>query len=509
MTEESDKKIDGVPENKKNNPLGTPEETNESTSQEPALPVPVRGVDQYVANFQQFAERTAERFDVLSNYIAPKNTEEELSPENIARTSIVFGMFTLILLFGILGLWSVLAPIDSAAIASGKVALDSNKKTIQHLEGGIVEEILVTEGMHVKRGQPLVRLDDTAAKARMDLYRGQFIAARATEARLIAERDGTESVSFSDALLRIEKEDEEVAANLDSQRRLFKSRKESVQGQIDVLGQQIKQRGEEINGLEKQIKSADDQIDLLNEEIDVVRMLLEKGNAVKPRLLSLERNAAQIEGQRGEQQSMIARAEQSINEAKIQMFNVKTEMLNQVVQELKNTQVELSDLEEKLRTAEDVVNRIVVEAPISGEITGLAVHTKGGVIAPGERLMDIVPFDDKLIVEARVSPQDIDIVRPGLIARVRLLAYKVRNVPPVEGTVAIISADRFEDDRTGETYYIARVEIPEEQLTALGEDIVLTPGMPTEVLIVTGSRSLFSYLMSPISDSFNRSFREQ
>ncbi len=490
----------------------TDEKSQQDNAQEPdqtALPVPTHGVDHYVESFQQFAEKATQRFDTLANYIAPKNQEEELAPENIARIPIIFGMFMLVFLFVIFGLWSVLAPIDSAAIASGQVALDSNKKTIQHLEGGIIETILVTEGMSVKKGQPLIRLDDTAAKARMDLYRGQYIAARATEARLIAERDNADNIDFPEELLALEEKDEEVRANLDSQRRLFKSRRDSLIGQIDVLKQQIKQREEEINGLNEQIKSADDQIALLNEEIDVVKILLEKGNAVKPRLLSLERNAAQIKGSRGEQQAMIARAEQSINEAKIQMYNVKTEMLNQVVQELKNTQVELSDLEEKLRTAEDVVNRIVVEAPISGEVTGLAVHTKGGVISPGERLMDIIPFDDKLIIEARVSPQDIDIVRPGLVARVRLLAYKVRNVPPVEGSVIIISADRFEDERTGEAYYVARIEIPEEELTALDEDIMLTPGMPVEVLIVTGSRSLFSYLMSPISDSFNRSFREQ
>lgn len=473
------------------------------------LPVPASDpISRYMSTLQGRVEAFSDKFDKFADYIAPRNMDEDQAPENLARGPIVFGMLMLIAIFGVFGLWSAVAPIDSAAIAPGHISLDANKKTIDHLEGGIVEDIFVTEGELVKEGQVLVRLDDTAVKARQQLYKGQFIAAWASEARLIAERDNKEEIPFSEELLAAENDDPDVRANLDSQRRLFKTRRESLEGKLGVLTQKVKQYEEEIHGLEEQIRSADKQMRLLQEEIADVRFLLKKGNAPKTRLLALERRYAEIKGEKGNDQAMISRANQSINETKIQMYNLKTEMLNDVVAELKETQVKLSDLEEQMRAADNVVERVEIKAPIAGKVTGLAVHTKGGAIAPNEVLMDIVPTDDKLIVEARISPQDIDVVQVGLMARVRLLAYKMRFVPPVEGMVTIISADRFEDQRTGEAYFVARIEIDEEQLNKL-DNVKLSPGMPAEVLMVTGSRSLFSYLMTPISASFNRAFREE
>lgn len=464
-------------------------------------------VQRYVANFQNYADRVSLRFDTLAEYVVPPNREEELAPENIARGPILLGVVFIFLIFGVFGLWASLAPIDSAAVAGGKVVLDSSRKTIDHLEGGIVKAIHVRDGQIVEEGDALIDLDDTAARARRDLYMGQFVAARAAEARLIAERDGLESVDFPSELMESRDDDPKIAANMDAQLRLFESRREALQGKTEVLGQQIKQSEEEINGLDKQIASASQQLKLLNSEIGDVQHLLKSGNAPKTRLLALQRRKAEIEGERGERQAMIARSQQRINEAKIQMYNLKTEFLNQVVAELKETQGQISDLEEQLRAAEDVMRRIVIRAPIGGEVVGLKVFTIGGVIAPNEPIMEIVPTDDKLIVEARVRPQDIDVVRPGLLARVRLSAYKSRNVPPIEGEVVTVSADRFEDERTG-AFFTARVQVNEDQLAKL-DNVELSPGMPAEVLIVTGSRSLVSYLASPIKDSFNRAFREE
>lgn len=472
------------------------------------LPVPVQYIGRYLERGKEWMGHVSERFDLVAEVVAPRVTDDAVTPEGLARRSVLFGLFSMLLMFGIFGLWSVLAPIDSAAIAAGRVVLDSNKKTIDHLEGGIVEEILVQEGMAVEEGQVLIRLDDTAARARLDLYKGQFVAAQATESRLIAERDAKEDLVFPESLLEQLDSDPNIAANVDSQRRLFVTRREAVDGRIDILGQKIKQSEEEIKGLEEQIKSANEQLRLLNEEIGDVRYLLKSGNAAKTRLLALERRAAEIQGEKGERQAMISRAHQTINEAKIEKYNLRTEFLNEVVAELKETQVKLSDLEEQLRAAENVVHRIELRSPITGEVTSLNVHTVGGVISPGQPIMDIVPFDDKLVVEARVQPQDIDVVRKGLTARVRLTAYKTRSVPPVEGTVVGVSADRIDDERTGESYFNARIEIDEEQLQKL-EGVELSPGMPAEVLIVTGSRTLFAYLVAPISDSFNRAFREQ
>lgn len=476
-----------------------PGEPAESQAPKPAKP----------QRFQGFADKAGSLLDRTSHVLAPhEDGADEALPENIARTPIMWGAFFVFLIFGIFMFWASLAPIDSAAIAKGEVTLDFNKKTIDHLEGGIVEKILVREGQIVEKGDPLIVLDDTAVKARRDLYYGQYIAARATEARLIAERDNLARVSFPEELLAKAKEDAKVASNIDAQRRLFKSRKESLQGKVEVLQQQIKQNQEEINGLRKQISSANQQLRLLGNEISDVQYLLRSGNAPKTRLLALQRRKAEIEGQRGERQALIARAEQRINEAKIEMYNLKTSFLNEVVQELKDTQVQISDLEEQLRAAEDVMRRVVIRAPITGQVTGLTVFTVGGVIAPGEPIMDIVPKDDKLVVEARIKPEDIDVVQVGLRARVRLLAYKVRSVPPVEGEVVTVSADRFQNEQTGEAYFLARIEIDDAQLDKL-EGVELSPGMPAEVLVVTGARSLMAYLFSPITDSFNRAFREE
>jgi HlyD family type I secretion membrane fusion protein len=482
---------------------GQPDEQPEAQEHH-ALP---ERIERYNEHFLQRLSRMAERFDRWAEFIAPRNEKEAKSPENISRGAILSGLvFTGLL--GICLLISLLAPLDSAAIAVGKVVLDSNTKNIDHLEGGIVEEILVREGQQVEEGQPLIRLDKVAALARLDLYQNQFVAARATEARLLAERDTLDEVVFPPELQELEADHPQVASNMDAQRRLFVSRRDGLQGKTDVMNQQIKQSEEEISGLEKQIASSSRQLALLEEEIRDVRTLRKTGDAPKTRLLALERRQAEIQGEKGERTAMIARAKQRINEAQIQIYNLQTEFQNDVVGELKETQVQIADLEEQLRAAKNVFDRIEIRAPIGGQITGLAVHTVGGVIAPGETIMRIVPQDDLLIIEAHVSPQDIDVVHEGLMARVRLSAYKTRKVPLVEGQVTTVSGDRFENERTGETYYTARITVDEEQLAKL-EDVKLTPGMPAEVLIVTGSRTLFSYLTSPIRDSFTRAIREQ
>ncbi|MBN8544188.1 MAG: HlyD family type I secretion periplasmic adaptor subunit [Alphaproteobacteria bacterium] len=448
------------------------------------------------------------KIDQMSHWLVPYNPALKDSPEGMARPTIVRGMWLMVILFGVIGVWMSLWPLATGAIAAGRVIVDSNRKEIQHLEGGIVKEILVKEGQAVKKDAVLVRLDNTNAAARQGLLRGQYISAKATEARLLAERDKAESITFPPDLVKEEATDTEVAKNLDSQRRLFQTRKETLQGQVDVLNQKARQSEEEIGGYRQQISSANRQLELLNQEIDVVRQLLSKGNAVKPRLLALERQAAELQGQRGQAQAMVSRANQTINEAKITILNQRTEFLNQVLAELKEVQLRLSDLTEQTSASDDVVRRIEIKAPIDGRVTALKSNTIGGVIRPGDTIMTIVPSNEKLTVEARINPQDIDVVHDGLPARVRLSAYSARYVPPVEGTVVTVSADRFDDANTGMSYFLARIEIPEEEMQRL-EGVKLTPGMPAEALIVTGYRTMLSYLIHPIRDSFGRAFREQ
>lgn len=446
--------------------------------------------------------------DRMAELLLPYDAEALDTPEQRARPMILLGLFVMLGLFVVVGLWAALVPLATGAVAQGKVVVDSNRKSIQHLEGGIVKEIAVREGETVKAGQLLVRLDNTASQSRSDLLRGQYIAAKTTEARLIAERDGKDAVTFPPELVALESTDTQVRENMDAQRRLFTTRREAIEGQVSVLNQKVAQSGDEIRGLREQIGASDRQLGLLGEEITVVSGLLTKGNALKPRLLALERDAAQLRGQRGQASAMVSRANQTINESKINIINVRTDFLNKVIQELKETQVEVSNLTEQMRSSQDIERRVDIVSPMDGVVTGLQVHTVGGVVKPGDTLMSLVPQDDKMIVEARVNPVDIDAVHPGLKAQVRITAFKMRYLRPLEGDVVNVSPDRFDDQRTGEGYYLARIEIPQSELKDIGK-LKLTPGMPAETLIVTGRRTMLSYLVRPIRDSFGRAFREQ
>ena len=268
------------------------------------------------------------------------------------------------------------------------------------------------------------------------------------------------------------------------------------------------QFSEEIKGLSSEIASQDTQLELIAEESGAVAQLVAKGLAQKPRLLGLKRQSAEIEGARSRNRARIARVKQSIGEAHLRISELSTALINEVVQELRDVQTDLSDLTERIRAAEDVMRRTDILAPLAGTIVGLQVHTRGGVIAPGSPLMDIVPKDDRLIIEAQVDPNDIDVVHSGLPAQVRLTAFNQRHLAPIDGHVVSVSADRFTDERTGAGYFLARIELDAAGLEAL-EDVALYPGMQAEVMIVTGARTAFDYLTKPLATSLRRAFREE
>lgn len=428
---------------------------------------------------------------------------------DVARGPIRFGLWVLFGLFGVFGVWSACAPLQSAAVAPGSIVLDSNKKVIQHLEGGIIADILVKDGDFVEQNQVLIRLDETSAKARFDILVSQVRTLRANEIRLLAERAGRTTVEFNDPWLA-DKSNPEINTILTTQTQLFESRVKALQGQIDVLNQRIKQSGEEIAGLEAQESATRTQISYLNDEIKTVKALVEKGQALRPRLLALQRQSSELTGRQGEYQAMISRARQNITQSEVEILNAKNQARNEVERELRDVQAQLADFSERLKAAEDVKNRLDIVAPQSGLIANLVFHTRGGVIPPGSAVMEIVPKDDKLIVEARVALTDIDVVHADLPARVRLSAFKARRVPVLDGKVITVSADRITDKNTGASYYLARVEIDQDEIdNHLSEKIELYPGMPAEVLIVTGTRTLLDYLFSPFGDSMFHAFREQ
>jgi HlyD family secretion protein len=454
-------------------------------------------------------QRSTHWLDSVASRLLPYDANNQFAPDQRARPTILIGLMLMLVLFGIVGLWAAVVPLKAGAIAPGRVMSETNRKQIQHLEGGIIKEILVKDGDVVKADQVLVQLDSTNAKARRDQVLGQYLAAKATEVRLIAERDAKSTVTFPEEYLKQEATNPKVKDALETQRRLFTTRREALEGQISILNQKAAQSGDEISGLRQQVAAANTQISLLNQEITTVQGLLATGNALKPRLLNLQRQQADLMGQRGNAQAMISRASQTINESKTSILNLKNDTLNKIVAELKDTQVQLSSLEEQARSTSDVAKRVAVVAPLAGTVTGLSVHTVGGVVQPGETLMFLVPSDDRLIVEAHVSPQDVDVVHAGLLAQVRLTAFKSRYLRPVEGKVTTISADRFDDKNTGESYFIARVEIPQSELDALGKNVKLTSGMPADVLIVTGTRTMLSYIVRPIRESFGHAFHDQ
>ena len=340
----------------------------------------------------------------------------------------------------------------------------------------------------------------------LERLHGRYLAVIALETRLLAERDGLASVDFL-SVLGDQREDPEVSKIVDGQINIFESRRASLAGQIAILKQRMSQYEEEIRGLEGQIAAEDIQFALIDEETSIVRDLLKKGYARKPRLLALERRSAEIAGSRSQNQALIARAGQSIGEAQLRISDLQAARMDEVVQLLYDAQNELIQLDEQIRAAEDVMRRTEIRAPRDGTIVDLRVHTQGGVVVPGAALLDLVPSEGRLVIEARIEPDDIDVVKADLPARVRLTAFVQRNLVPAEGRVMWVSADRLVDERTGQAYYVAWIELVEDPAEVVPGG-ALYPGMSAEVMIVTGARTALDYLLSPIVSSVNRAIRE-
>ena len=433
--------------------------------------------------------------------------QESISDQLGTRRSVLVGTTIILIFFGIFGAWAVFAPLDSAAIASGKLAVENNRKVVQHLEGGIVKEILVRDGEAVKTGQPLIRLVSIQPRAQLQLIRGQRNALLARAARLRAERDGNVGLSFPEELTA-QGDDSRVQETMLGQLNIFAARRDAIEGKRQILRQRVAQFREEIAGIEAQIWSADEQLVLIEDELTGLQTLFAKGLTPKSRILELQRRKAEIQGERGQNLSAIARAKQNITEAEIRIFELRTEQVSEVVSELREVEIELLAVQERLGSAEDVQRRTDVVSPADGVIVDMQITNVGAVIQPGERLLDVVPGNEKLVIDARVAPTDIDVVYPGLPAQVRLVAFNQRITPTVEGAVTSVSADSLIDEATGESYFTARIEISNPDDPTL-DGLVLLPGMPAEVLIRTGERTLLQYLLSPVQQSFTRSLTEQ
>ncbi|BBL73924.1 HlyD family type I secretion periplasmic adaptor subunit [Methylomagnum ishizawai] len=420
------------------------------------------------------------------------------------------GLVTVLLVFGVFGGWAALAPLDSAALAPGVITVESYRKTVQHLEGGIIETLQVRDGETVKKDQVLVTLDNTQPKAQLEVLRGEYYIAAAREARLVAQRDGLAGVAYPPDLLA-RRDDPRVQDAIRVQSQTFAVRKTAHEGEIAVYQRQVEQLKAKANGLRSQRQSRERLVESYRGELKDYASLLEEGFTEKQKVRELERSLAQSEGQLGELVADIAATELQISETELKILQLKKELQREVAKELVEVQAQSFELREKIQSVEATVQRTVVKAPEAGMVMGLAVHTLGAVIQPGGHILDIVPQNEKLIVEAHVSPNDIDRVKVGQQAEIRFTAFKSRETPKIDGRLSSLSADRLVDERQPEAmpYYLARVEVSPEGLKDLaGQHLELVPGMPAEVLINTGARTLLEYLTRPLTDTFARSFIE-
>lgn len=406
---------------------------------------------------------------------------------------------------GVFGVWAFWAPMDSSALAPGTVVVKSYKKTVQHLDGGIVAKILVKDGDLVQEGQPLLILDDAQIKAQLEMARAQNITLAAQIARLRAERDQLNRIDYPESI--DDASDPRTTEAKSAENNAFNSRKNAYEGEIAILYQRISQIDSKIKGLQGQVASKKQLIVSYAEEIRDLKELLAEGFADKQHLRELERNHALQSGEIAQLNAEIATNQMLISETRLQILQVQKQFQKEVADKLSEVQAQFNDTAERLAASRDKQGRIVIKAPAGGMVLGLSVHNENGVIAPGHPILDIVPQDAELVIEAQVSPMDIDRVTVGLQAEVRFSAFKQSKTPKMNGKVIQLSADHLIDEKTGNAYYLARVELTPESRKDLGA-LQLLPGMPAEVLINTGERTLFEYLAQPATNAIARAFIE-
>ncbi len=423
------------------------------------------------------------------------------------RVFALMGYGIIVFTFVILGSWAAVTPLASAVVASGFVTTEGNKKTVQHLEGGIVKQIFVHEGDHVTAGQIIIELDDTQPKANLEIARNQLYAALARDARFSAELDGSEQVQFPEELTAVS--DDVIAAKaMDDQRGQFKERRGTLQGQISILGAKADQLRQEIDGLDRQRAANEDQVNFIKEELRDVRGLYEKALVPKTRWLALERERARLLGEIGREIGERAKAEKGIGEAELQMQQAKQQYLEQASRDQVDTREKLRDLRSKFVVAQDVLRRLYIAAPVTGRVQNLKVFTIGAVVRQGEALLEIGPDEDKFVVQAHISTIDIEGVRAGNVAEVRFPAFHDRALPMIGGKILSISQDRLMDEGTKQPYYLALIDVPEENIPERYRGTVAS-GMNVEVVMPTKERTALDYFIEPLRNRMRTTFRER
>ena len=410
------------------------------------------------------------------------------------------GLLGLLVFIGGFIVWATTSSLESASIAQGKLIAETKNKTIKHLEGGIIESIHVKDGDEVTKGQLLITLDDTKPKASLAVLKQKYLSLIAEEARLVAERNKDTNIKWPNTL-------KEIPKLKRIQQNILNANVDSFEGQLKILNKQIDQLNNEIASYQSRLTAGKEQLVFIKQELEMYKKLEKKKLIELPKLLEMKRKSADLKGSQGQLKGQIAKAQQKIGETQQKIITLKDEYKKNILTELKEVRDELDDVKPKLEAAVDTLNRTTITSPNDGVVVGLTQFTRGGIIAPGEELMNIFPSRDKLIAEAKVNPADIEVIHTGHKARVYLTAYKQRNTPSLIGRVIYISADVFVDENTNQSYYKAYVKIPEQELQKIN-NVQVFPGMNVQVMIVTDERTPLDYFLTPIKDSFRYAFRE-
>lgn len=440
---------------------------------------------------------------MTKNEDAEQDEKKRFSP----KPYIAAGYITLLLTFGVFGTWAATAPLASAVVASGTVSVESNRKTVQHLEGGIVSEIVAKEGEIVKPGDIVLKLDPTQAQGTYAVLKNKLSVLRVTEARLDAESASADKIELPQDLK--DSDDETVKQSIKLQTTIFDDRKRTRDGQIAILNDRISQLGEAVEGLDQQRGAIDNQISSLDEEIARLTKGKASGVVATNQLASVTRAKLDMQGNHGQIASEIAKLRQTISETKLQIVQVNQEFVERAGNDLRDIRDQLNETTERADIARDVLNRTVVRAPVYGMLQNIRVHTIGGVIRAAEPVLDIIPLDDDLIVSAKIRPIDIDSVHVGLDAEVRFSSFSARTTPAIFGKVTVLSQDVIEPTQANqEPYYQARIQVDTKTIP-LDLRGRLLPGMPADVIIATGERTLVQYLVKPLTDTFHKSMKEK